>query len=556
MTMRYQTKLVLCATASQLLAGVWRSGRLQASQVFANNGSGHADLVGLLQQYPAAALYLIADAVEEDYRLERLPHTSGAARRELIERKLNQFYRGFEYRSAQFLQRDLALRKDDQFLFIALNNADFLQGWVTAIHSAGAKLVGVYLLPMLSQILLQQLKLTAAHMLLCEKLSSGLRQTYCHHGRVYMSRLVPNMPDAADQLNDFYAQETEKTRRYLIGQRYISADTPLQLVLLSTDGNTRSTIEHLNQQSGFSCSIVPLNPLLTAMALSAPLIERMPELIHMKLLATGHMVANLAPARLTKPYLFARLQQTIKIASLATAFTGMCIAGWFFTQGWQHKAALGLAQQQTQREQQRYNTVAKSFPLTTISAADLQAVLALDKTISAYPKSPQRLMQVVSSALDASAEIKLDRLRWLLSADINVRDEDPLMPLADVTNPALEPAPITASATLIELGFVTAQIAAFSGDYRAALSSVNRFVSQLKANHSVASVEILQQPVNVSSYVNLQGSTDDNQAGNEPLNAVQSREYNARQIQPALFKLKIVLKASSAKHAAANYGLQ
>lgn len=556
MTMRYQTKLVLCATASQLLAGVWHSGRLQASQVFANNGNGHAALVRFLQQYPAAALYLIADAVEEDYRLERLPHTSGAARRELIERKLNQFYRGFEYRSAQFLQRDQALRKDDQFLFIALNNADFLQGWVTAIHTAGAKLVGVYLLPMLSQILLQQLKLTAVHMLLCEKLSSGLRQTYCHYGRAYMSRLVPNMPDAADQLNDFYAQETEKTRRYLIGQRYISADTPLQLVLLSTDGNTLSTIEHLSQKSGFSCSSAQLNPLLKAMGLSAPLIERMPELVHMQLLASGHMAPNLAPASLTKPYLFGRLEQSIKIASLATALTGMCMAVWFFTQAWQHQAALALAQQATQFEQQRYNAVAKSFPLTTMSAADLQAVLALDKTIASYPKSPQRLMQVVSGALDASAEIKLDRLRWLLSPDINIKDEDPLMAQASVTNSALEPATVAATATLIELGFVTAQIAAFSGDYRAALNSVNRFVGILKANHSVASVEILQQPVNVSSYVNLQGSTDDNQANDERLNGVQSRDQNTRQLQPVLFKLKIVLKASNAKYSTGNHGLQ
>jgi hypothetical protein len=533
MTMSYQTKLVLCATASQLLAGVWRSGQLIGSQVFANNGSGYEDLTRLLQQYPTAALYLIADAVEEDYRLEHLPHTSGAARRELIERKLNQYYRGLDYRSVQFLQRDQALRKDDQFLFIALNNADFLHGWVTAIHAAGAQLVGVYLLPMLSQIVLQQLKLTAPYILLCEKLSSGLRQTYCHHGRTYMSRLVPNMPSTADQLTDFYAQETEKTRRYLISQRYISADTPLQLVLLSADDAALSTVEHLGHQSGFSCRHAQLSPLLKAMDLSAPLIERMPELVHMQLLASGHVVANLAPVRLTKPYLFSRVARTLKIATLATAFTGLCVAAWFFTQGWQHKTALALAQQATQFEQQRYAAVAKNFPLTTISIEELQAVLALDKTIAAYPKSPQRLMHVVSSALDASAEIKLDRLRWLLSPDINVRDEDPLITVAFSANPAAATTSAAEAATLLELGFVTAQILTFSGDYRSALNSVNRFVQHLRANHNVASVEILQQPINSSSYVNLQGSTDDQQTS----------AAQAMQTQPALFKLKVLLKA-------------
>jgi hypothetical protein len=536
MTMGYRTKLVLCATASQLLAAVWRSGRLLGCQVFAKNSSGYADFAVFLQQYPAAAVYLIADAVEEDYRLERLPHTSGAARRELIERKLNQFYRGVEYRSAHFLNRDQALRKDDQFLFIALNNADFLHGWMAVIDAAGAKLVGVYLLPMLSEVLLRQLKLTAPHIVLCEKLSSGLRQTYCHHGRAYMSRLLPKIPDAADQFNDFYAQETEKTRRYLLSQRYITADSMLQLVLLNVDAATLSMREPLSQKLGFSCAHEQLSALLTAKGLAAPLVATMPELVHMQLLASGHLVANLAPPRLMKPYAFSRIKWAIQLVTLATAFVGVCLSAWLLSQGWQHKAALGQAQQATQLEQQRYAAVAKNFPLTTMRAADLQTALALDKTIASYPKSPLRLMQVVSSALETTAEIELYRMRWLLSPDRNMRDEEPLMTLDTVPNPGLAPAAAAESSALFELGFVTAQISAFNGDYRAALNSVNRFASHLMSNPGVASVEILQQPVNVSSYVNLQGSTDESQAVDQ----------QTRQTQPALFKLKVILKAELA----------
>lgn len=529
MTIGYQTKLVLCVTAQQLLAGVWRCGRLLGSQVFANNLSGHADFAALLQQYPAAPVYLMADAVEEDYRLEHLPHTRGAAKRELIARKLNQFYRGLEYRGAHFMHRDQALRKDDQFLFIALNNADFLHNWITAIHAAGVQLVGVYLLPMLSQVLLQQLKLTDPHMILCEKLSSGMRQTYLHYGQVYMSRLVPKLPDTGEQLSYFYQQETEKTRLYLISQRYISAETSVKLVLVSANGSTPSMREHLGQKSGFSCADVPLNPLLKAIGLSAHLVEKMPELVHMQLLASGHAVDNLAPATLIKKYQFGRVEWALKMATLAIGFFGLCIAAWFFAQGWTHKTAQVAAQQSTRIQQMRYDTVARNFPLTTVSAADLQVALMLDKIIATYPKSPVRLMQVVSSALEASAEIELDRLRWVLSPDRNIKDEDQLITLSADANPTTALASTTETATLIELGFVTAEIAGFNGDYRHALNSVNRFVAQLKADHSVDSVEILQQPVNVSSYVNLQGSTNDELT---------------RQTQPALFKLKVILKTA------------
>lgn len=188
-------KIVLCATANNLLAGVWNAGKLQGSQAFINNEAGHAAFTEFLQQYQSTPVYLIADAVEEDYRLESLPHTSGSAKRELIARKLNQFYRGLHYRTAHFMSRDNDKRKDDNYLFVALNNADFIEAWINIIQLTSVQLVGIYLLPMLSKQLIKQFKLTAPDILLCEKLSSGLRQTYFHQGRLRMSRLVPNVPD-------------------------------------------------------------------------------------------------------------------------------------------------------------------------------------------------------------------------------------------------------------------------------------------------------------------------------------------------------------------------
>ena len=56
---------------------------------------------------------------------------------------------------------------------------------------------------------------------------------------------------------------------------------------------------------------------------------------------------------------------------------------------------------------------------------------------------------------------------------------------------------------------------------------MNRFVANLKTDARVAAVEVLQEPVNVSSFVDLQGSTADEQSAER---------------QPAIFKLKVILK--------------
>lgn len=524
-------KLVLCATSHSLLAGLWRGEKLQGSQAFNNDAAGHEAFAEFLEQYKSTPVFLMADAVEEDYRLESVPHTTGAAKKELITRKLNQFYRGLEYRTAHFVNRQLDKRRDDKYLFVALNNADFLQAWVNIIQDAKVQLVGIYLLPMLSQVLVKQLKLMAPHILLCEKLSSGLRQTYFHNGRLRMSRLVPNVPAATNQLAYFYLVETEKTRLYLISQRFISRETPLNLVLASLDGSTAHISQGISQEQGIECTDVDLSQLTKTLNLPAKLIEKMPELLHMHLLARGHLVDNLAPEQLTKEYDFSQLKKQLNVAAVLLGILGIFVAGGMLLQGLDYKSSQKDTAQDTMLQQRRYDEAAKNFPATSLSAEDLKAAVEVDKVISIYPKSPRRMMQVISAALEQVPEVQLDRLHWAQTNDMNLKDDDDKLislPAANLSTNATFAADTT---KLYEMAYVTAEISGFTGDYRSALNSVHTFAEKLKADQSVAAVEVLQEPVNVSSFVSLQGTTTDEQT---------------TQSQPALFKLKVILKAPEA----------
>ena len=528
-------KLVLCATANQLLVGVWHAGKLKGNQAFENNEAGHQAFATFLQQYSSSPAYLITDAVEEDFRLESLPHTTGSAKHELITRKLNQHYRGLDFRTAHFIDRDKDKRRDDNFLFVAISKDDFLQAWLGIIKAQEAQLVGVYLLPMLSMVMMKQLKLTEPHLLLCERLSSGLRQTYFHHGCLRMSRLVPNVPDGPGQLDYFYLVEIEKTRLYLMSQRYITRDTPLNLTLVSATGTTQHISQGISQEQGLNCTDVNLTSLAKTLGLPIALVQEKPELMHMQLLASGHVVDNLAPNWLTKSFQFNKLKQALAIGTVLVGLFGIAAAAWMFKEGWEHKAAFEQAQQDTQIQQHQYEEAAKDFPVTQISANDLKVAVELDKTIAAFPKSPRLMMQVIGAALAPNAqgaldEVQIDRMHWVLTNDSNVNDQDKFTPLSATSNSAQPPAnamPPADPTKLVEVTFLTAQISGFTGDYRRALNSLNQFVSNIKADARVAEVVVLQEPVNVSSFVSLQGSTTDEQS---------------TQKQPAFFKLKIVLK--------------
>lgn len=520
-----QKKLVLCATANHLLAGFWHAGQLQSYQIFNNDDAGHDAFAIMLQKNAAIPLYLLADTVSEDYRIEHIPHSLGMAKRELIARKLKQRYRGLDYCAAYFINRETDQRKDDLFLFVALNNVDFLQGWLVRIQAAKAPLVGIYLMAMLSQILLKRLKLISPHILLCEKLSSGLRQTYLHNGYLRMSRLVPNMPTESDQLNDFYLAETEKTRLYLISQHFITHETTLSLVLVNINHANHQTSSRLNSQSGFTWVDVNVRQLAAKMHLPTDLIIKTPALLNMQLLLSGEVLANLAPKSLTKQYQLSQIKQLINLATIVLGLLGLIAVAWYVQQGLNYTSALNQAAKETAIQLQRYDEVSKKLPEMPFSATNLKAVVALNSTIATYQKSPKRLMLVVSAALEKLPEVQIDRLRWVFTSDLNIKDEDKLL-TSPVENVNVR---LTADhKNIYEIGFITAEIANFNGDYRAAQLSVYKLLAALKKDSNVAQVNELQAPINLNSYTGQQGNMAD---------------VPAIKKSAALFKLKLILKA-------------
>jgi hypothetical protein len=320
-----------------------------------------------------------------------------------------------------------------------------------------------------------------------------------------------------------------------MSQRHISRETPLNLALVSVDGSTQQISQGISQEQGLTCSDVSLSSLAKTLDLPVKLLHEKPELMHMQLLANGHFVDNLAPDWLTKLFQFSKLKQGLAIGSALIGFFGLVAAGSMLKEGLDHQSALEQAQLDTLIQQHRYNEAAKDFPVTQIGAYDLKVAVELDKNIASFPKSPRRMMQVISAALAPTAkgsldEVQIDRLHWVLTNDTNVNDQDKFTPLPTASNggqAAVNTTPPVDPTKLMEVAFLTAQISGFTGDYRRALNSLNQFVTNIKADASVAEVIVLQEPVNVSSFVSLQGSTTDVQSA---------------QKQPAFFKLKIVLK--------------
>lgn len=538
---RNQTKLVFTISAKKMLAGVWVDGLYKGSQTFIANEAGLADFKTFCEQFANAPICILADAVEEDYRIERIAHTHGKAKRELIDRKLNQCYRHSSFRAAFFLAREPDKRRDDQYVFAALNNTDFMQPWIVAIETLKMSVLGVYLLPMLSEVIVRQHKRSAPNILLCEKLSTGFRQTFCFQGRLRMSRLVADLPTQTTQAN-FYLAEIEKTRLYLVSQRLILNDTPMQVVFLSHDAKNHDIEDAISREIGLGFNVITMGQFARRLRLPITEVSNSPELIHMQLLINGHVPQSLAPYTLTQLYRVNKIKRVIYGVSVSLLSTSVVLAIWMLMLGRIAQEATLQAEKDTFLQAKIYNAVAKDFPIDLskmpINASDLELAVNIEQKIATFPNTPIRMMQVVSRALLNLPNIQINRLRWLMAMDANIKDEDSLVLSDSQNHQANKTVTLKLDASVPnEMAFLTAEIANFGGNYRAALESMNQFVAMLKKDPAVAWVVVLQAPVNVSSFANLQGSTDE---------ATTEAELTTQKA-PVIFKCQVLLKPPTEK---------
>jgi hypothetical protein len=492
-------KIILCLNSNQLLAGVWLGRNYQSSRVFTPDQVGQAAFTKFLCDNAAATFHLIADVAEEDYQFQHFPHTSGRTKQALLVRKLDQVYRGLAYKAATYYDREQNQARADNYLFVAIRHEKCMQPWLDLLKATDIKLAGIYLLSMLSEAMLRQHAQTIQSVLLCERLSSGLRHTFFMNGRLQMSRLVSDIAQLKNQWLDFYQTETEKTRMYLVSQRLIASDSPLDLMLFNIKQITSAQAQ---QQKVASYLQMDLSVMANILKLPLTEVLALPELMHMQLLVNGAKVANLAPTALTEKYHLGRLRWQYQ--RLGALLFSMCLglSTYFYQQGLFQAATFKQLTPQLKVAEQRYQQEIRQSSDLNLDAKRIKTTVELVRQISDLPTSPVQMMQVLSSGFEVFSEAEL-QLVQLISFDWKLSTDKANNKVAwqETALVALE---ITGEADTL----------------------LQRYIENLRSNRHVMQVEVLPQVLDSEKQSAWHGNT-----------AVMQERTTQK------FKFKIVLKA-------------
>lgn len=374
------TRTLLFLSADSFHASIWQGGKLGTARYFSNDANGRENFSAFLKMHRHPA-YLLADVIEEDFRMEIVPHLSGSSRRDLLARKYEQFYRGTSFRQALFLQRQTEGRRDDEMLFSALTNPQRISPWLDTLLSNHIPLVGIYSLPSISAPLLKAIPSDHVLLLSWEK-DAGLRQTYFNNRRLHFSRLIPINENST--FSDTVASETPRTQQYLKSLSLPPRGETLDVYIIC-DANDRGALQkHLQGNNELSYTFLDIQELGKRFKAKNEYADSdaTPLLLH--LLASKAPGSHYANSEHMHFYWLWQLKRILfGIAGVTAAFS-LLLSGTEFFQGHDYVSQTEPFNVQAEFIKQQTQQIQRGFANSTVPATDMKTAVLLTRKLNQY----------------------------------------------------------------------------------------------------------------------------------------------------------------------------
>jgi len=501
-------KLLISISTHGATVASWRGNRIADCREFMNDPAGHAGFKDYVGQYSGVPAHILVDAVEEDYRLETLPHATGSDRSDMVARKLKQHYRNTPYIAAWLLGRDSDKRRDDRYLFSALTNPDLISDWLQAVAAHGLPVAGIYLLPMVTAALLGKIETKATNLLVVAQHAGGLRLTFFRDLQFRLSRLTRGDSGREENRGRYFAEEISNTRLYLHALRTISLEDSLTVLLIDCNDELGDVPSSLGRETpGLECIHLGRRDLARRLGITEALLDFSPYAIFLHLLGLKEPQSNLAPSGVTVGYKRYKASRTLYTACAALTAAAAIWTGANVFQMIMVRSETEDAVRRTAQLASQYAEITRQFPQAPTSAENLQKAVEIAHKLRENTHGPQHLMALVSRVVEASPTVIIKEFGWKFG-DTEIESE-PGARQGAADNPA---APSTGSPgqNRRESALIEGEIRPFRGDYRSAILAINNFARRLGEEPAVAAVRVVKLPLNVNPSLSLAGNTLDN----------------------------------------------
>lgn len=495
----------------RLLSVIWRSGRTLDAQSFAVDTAGQLAFAQHVKRWSRLRAYILADLVEEDFRLDTIPHVRGADRRQLLDRKLSQMFRATPFRHAIVLDREAAGRRDNRVLYTSITNPELLTPWLDILEMVRAPLVGIFSAPLLAARLLKPLGQTAKHVLLVS-LHQGnqLRQSYTHLGKTKFSRMTPLGSQFGANPIAVIDAEIRKTWNYLESLRYFESGESLHVCMLANPNELTGSADMLPRQPGLDYEFFDIAKAARNIGLTQPLSNSNGEWLLLHLLGRHPPANHFARKELTHRSSIWRLKQSAYGAGAAALLIGASVGSANLIDGRITAARVKQIQAETQRIEQERQQIMQGLPASNV-AADVMSntVNFYNQTVKQSPDF-SRAMIALSQVLQRFPQAELVNLAWASTRDPNKIAAASALPGIEIVEAASPSANVDAAnlpidGRIYQVFHLSGTIRGTGDDQRKALDYLADFKKAIETDLR-ANVKILARPLDTRANVSLRGT--------------------------------------------------
>ena len=524
-------KHFLYLTNDKLIALIWKSGTIVERDVFGSTECGTPSFAEYVARHRHISTYVVTDLIEEDFRLDTVPHLRGNDRDAVLGRKLSQLYRASPFRHGIIQGREPEGRRDDKVLYHAVTNAELLKPLLAVLERAEVPLEGIYSSAVLSGRLLDALNAFFQHTLLVTIVPDfGLRQTYFQNKQVKFSRLTPIIFDEGQPAGQLIAAETSRTWQYLDSLRFFASGETLEVSILVHARDREMMAEAIRSYPLIQHRFLDIDEVAAKLKLKpAPVSSHAEELL-VHLYAQGHIENHFATPEQRKFGMFKRARFVLFALTAGILAAGTVGASFNLYQANKISSEIDRRTDTTNVLQTEYRTVVNEISKQTAASETVRDASAFFKHyMRPVPASPGDFVRAFSEVLTEFPNIQLLQLVWAPVGDVNATPVYAVSPekaasllksTSKVGGAAAGAGGANASASTPQTAqtsteadpplsdgkyqalIVEAAISPFDGDYRKAINDINIFIARINQVPGV-NASMMIEPLDVRTSATI-----------------------------------------------------
>jgi hypothetical protein len=494
-------KLVLYFSANEHALYRQAGAALELEATFRANADGLQAFRASLQGRKGALVYVVADLAGEDFHEDQIPYLRGSDRQAVVQRRLAQRYRDTRLAAAVSLGYTSGERRTERLLLASFTNTEQFSAWIDVLIASGARLSGVYSVPLVAPVLAARLGAASGRTLIVTANSAGLRQCFVEDGRLRFARLERISEMAPDAQAAFVSAETLRLLQYLSTLRAMSREGPPIQVLVVAPAAQRAALERvLVSDAQLTFRTVVVEEAARKVGIKRPAADLPGELLYLHLAVRHPPKEQFARVEDRRSYVLWKLQRAILGAGAAGFLACALYAGvqWYALFGLMNQVS--VEQREAREATEQYQRITASFPVTQTTTDNLKTTVVEFTRIARQSGSPEPALAYLSQVVDKYPQMEIESVIWRVSKP---GAEAAAKAGADAAKAGAAAAALPLE--MLQMLEVTGRVnATRRSDYRAITGQVQSFAEALRADPAWRILRT-QLPFDVTSEGTLSG---------------------------------------------------